>query len=62
MQGKFNTMSKQEMKPKRITLYECPKCDGYMESDLKSIWEKKFEYWKCVKCKRNFKLLFKEIK
>ena len=50
------------MKPKVIILYRCPKCEGYMECEVKSLWDKKAELWKCVKCKRRFKLSFKELK
>lgn len=50
------------MKPKVIILYKCPKCEGYMECDVKSLWNKKYEIWTCVKCKRTFRLKFTEIK
>lgn len=50
------------MKPNLITLYRCSKCDGYLESKIENIWNDKFEKWKCVKCKREFKLEFRKIK
>ncbi len=50
------------MKPNVIILYRCPKCEGYMEGHTRNIWNKRYEEWQCVKCRKLFKLDFKELR
>jgi len=50
------------MKLELITLYRCPECGGIMECLVESISNKLYEIWKCVECKRQFRLSFAEIK
>jgi len=50
------------MKPQLITLYRCPECGGIMECSVVKSLSKPYEIWKCVKCKRQFRLSFTEIK
>ena len=51
------------MKPKLVTLYRCPKCEWLLESHIINAFNiNNFEDWVCSKCKRKFRLRFKEIK
>jgi len=50
------------MRPKEIMLYKCPKCEGYLELTTKSIFKINPYDWKCVECKKTFRISIREVR